>query len=167
MGDKFVVLSLLRMKEMHGYEMQNIIQTTKMEQWTNILSGSLYHAINKLEKEGKIEAVREERTGARIRKVYRITEKGEKEFQNELRRALLTPPGTTKSDFSLALPWISQIPKDEAKKLIEQNIYQIEQQIAIWEVGLEIKGKQDPLIRYSMEHAIEKMKLDIIYLKKS
>jgi len=163
---RFVVLSLLRMKEMHGYEVQNIVQTSKMEQWANLLSGSLYHALNTLEKEGKIETAREERTGARIRKVYRITEEGEKEFQAELRKVLLSPPGHTKSDFALALPWITQLPQEEAKSLIHQNIQQIEQQIANWEMGLEYKGKQDPLIKISMEHGIEKMKLDIAYLNK-
>ena len=163
---RFVVLSLLRMKEMHGYEMQNLIQTSKMEQWTNLLSGSLYHALSNLEKEGKIEAAREERTGARIRKVYRITDEGEKEFQSELKKALLSPPGSTKSDFALALPWISELPREEAKALILQNIKQIEQHIASWEVGLEIKGRQDPLIQLSFEHGLEKMKLDIAYLNK-
>jgi DNA-binding PadR family transcriptional regulator len=163
---RFVVLSLLRMKEMHGYELQNLVQASKMEQWANLLSGSLYHALNSLEKEGKIETAREERTGARIRKVYRITEEGEKEFQAELKKALLSPPGSTKSDFALALPWISQIPQEEAKQLILQNIKQIEQQIASWEVGLEYKGKQNPLIKISIEHGIEKMKLDIAYLNK-
>ena len=151
---------------MHGYEMQNLIQTSRLEQWANFLSGSLYHALNQLEKEGKIETAREERTGARIRKIYRITEEGEKEFQAGLRKALLSPPGSTKSDFALALPWISQIPPEEAKELILQNIRQIEQQIASWKVGLEIKGKQDPLIQISIEHGIEKMKLDIAYLNK-
>lgn len=163
---RFVVLSLLRLKEMHGYEMQNLIQTSKMEQWTNLLSGSLYHALNNLEKEGKIETAREERTGARIRKIYRITDKGEKEFQEELRKALLKPPGSTKSDFALALPWISQLPREEAMTLIRKNIEQIEQEIKNWELGLEIKGKQDPLVRYSIEHGIEKMRLDIAYLNK-
>jgi len=163
---RFVVLSMLRMKEMHGYEMQNLIQTSKMEQWANLLSGSLYHALNNLEKEGKIETAREERTGARIRKVYRITEEGEKEFQAELRKALLFMPGSLKSDFALALPWITQIPREEARELIEQNIRQIERHIQDWEVGLEIKGKMDPLIKLSLEHGIEKMKLDIAYLNK-
>ncbi|SDF45000.1 Transcriptional regulator PadR-like family protein [Fontibacillus panacisegetis] len=68
---RFVVLSFLRMKEMHGYEIQNLIQMSKIEQWANLLSGSLYHALNNLEKESKIETSREERTGARIRKIYR------------------------------------------------------------------------------------------------
>jgi DNA-binding PadR family transcriptional regulator len=163
---RFVVLSFLRMREMHGYEMQHLIQMSRMEQWANLLSGSLYHALNTLEKEGKIEAAREERTGARIRKVYRITQKGEEEFQAELKKALLTQPGSTKSDFALALPWISQLPREEAKELIARNIRQIEQEIGNWELGLEIKGKQDPLIQLSIAHGIEKMKLDIAYLNK-
>ena len=163
---RFVVLSFLRMKEMHGYEMQNLIQASRMEQWANLLSGSLYHALNNLEKEGKIETAREERTGARLRKVYRITEEGEKEFQDELKKALVSPPGSTKSDFALALPWISELPIEEAKSLIAQNMAQIEQTIANWEVGLQFKGKQSPLIQIGIEHGIEKMKLDFAYLNK-
>ncbi|MNW45903.1 Transcriptional regulator PadR-like family protein [compost metagenome] len=163
---RFVVLSFLRMKEMHGYEIQNLIQMSKIEQWANLLSGSLYHALNNLEKEGKIETSREERTGARIRKIYRITEEGEKEFQAELRKGLLTPPGSTKSDFALAVSWVSVLPKEEAKALLTQNIEQIEQNIANWEYGKQVKGRDSQLAELSMEHGIQKMKLDVDYLNK-
>jgi len=50
-------------------------------------------------------------------------------------------PGSLKSDFALALHWISQIPREDAQELIRENIRQIEQHIRDWEVGLEIKGK--------------------------
>jgi DNA-binding PadR family transcriptional regulator len=163
---RFVVLSFLRMKEMHGYEIQNIIQMSKMEQWANLLSGSLYHALNNLEKEGKIVTAKEERTGARIRKIYRITEEGEKEFQEGLKKGLLTPPGNTKSDFALALPWISGMAKEEARSLLIQNIEQIESNIASWGYGQELKGKDNALIGLSIEHGINKMRLDVAYLKK-
>jgi len=163
---RFVVLSFLRMKDMHGYEIQSMIQMSHMEQWANLLSGSLYHALNNLEKEGKIEAAKEERTGARVRKIYRITAEGEQEFIAEMKKALMSPPGSTKSDFALALPWITSIPKEEAKQLILENIQAIQQNIKNWEVGMEIKGTQSPLIQCSFEHGIEKMKLDIDYLNK-
>lgn len=161
---RFVALALLRMREMHGYEIQSIMQISRMELWTNILSGSLYHALNNLEKEGKIEAIREERTGSRIRKIYRITKAGEQEFQEQLKAALTAPPGSTKSDFDLALPWISELPKEEAKALLAQNVQQIEASIAEWTHGQDIKGKDNPLVKLSIGHSIEKMKLDIAYL---
>ncbi|MGF7031692.1 DNA-binding PadR family transcriptional regulator [Paenibacillus mucilaginosus] len=163
---RFIVLSLLRMKEMHGYEIQGIIQTSRMEQWANLLSGSLYHALGNLEKEGKIEAVREERTGARIRKIYRITALGEQEFHAQLKAGLLTPPGETKSEFALALPWISELAKEEARELLARNIDRIRSQIESWQYGYELKGKDNPLIGISMEHGIEKMKMDVAYLKR-
>ncbi len=47
---KVLILYYLSIKPTHGYEIQKFIQVNHMDEWTKIQSGSIYYAINKLEK---------------------------------------------------------------------------------------------------------------------
>lgn len=87
-----ILLALLRERPMHGYELQQLIQTSRMDTWTNLLSGSIYYALNKMEQDGLLRTEAEERTGARLRKIYAITEAGEEMFQQMLRQSLTITP---------------------------------------------------------------------------
>jgi len=162
-----IILSLLRMKSMHGYEIQQLIQTSRIDTWTNLLSGSIYYSLNKMEQEGFIQTEAEERTGARLRKIYAITDKGELLFQELIRSTLTSPPHSVKSDFSLGLSWIESIPKNEAIQLLQQNLHSIEQTLAEWQLGKEIKAQYGltPFVEASFDNAIALLEQDIKYVK--
>ncbi|MDR0267629.1 MAG: PadR family transcriptional regulator [Paenibacillus sp.] len=162
-----ILLSFLRQRPMHGYEIQQLIQTSRMDVWTNILSGSIYYALNKMESDGLIAATAEERTGARIRKIYSITTEGEQFFQKMIRETLTIAPHTPKSDFSLGLLWIDSIPAAEAITLLEENLRQVESSLNQWQLGKQIKGEYGlSLIAVaSFDHAIAQLEQDITYLK--
>ena len=81
-----IILYYLNIKPTHGYEIQQYISMSGMEQWTKIQSGSIYYALTKLEKEKNIAVIREEHTGARVRKIYEITDLGTEVLQLELKR---------------------------------------------------------------------------------
>ena len=68
-----LILYYLSIKPTHGYEIQKFIQLLGTDQWMKIQSGSIYYALTKLEKEKCIDVLREERTGSRVRKIYKIT----------------------------------------------------------------------------------------------
>ena len=80
-----IILYYLNIKPTHGYEIQQYISMSGMEQWTKIQSGSIYYALTKLEKEKNIAVIREEHTGARVRKIYEITEQGRHTLMAEMR----------------------------------------------------------------------------------
>ncbi|MGZ9586556.1 PadR family transcriptional regulator [Paenibacillus marinisediminis] len=162
-----IILSFLRQRQMHGYEIQQLIQLSRMDVWANVLSGSIYYALNKMENEGLIEAVAEERTGARIRKVYGITEQGEQLYQQMIRETLTSTPHSAKSEFSLGLIWIEDIPKPEAIGLLEKNLAQVEQSLAQWKLGKEIKGQNGltPIVIATFDNAIALHEQDIAFLK--
>lgn len=86
-----IILFYINIKPTHGYEIQRFLQLSGTETWAKIQSGSIYYAINKLEKEKKIEVLREERNGSRIRKIYQITQAGKLELKKEMREALSSP----------------------------------------------------------------------------
>ncbi|MGG4093790.1 MULTISPECIES: PadR family transcriptional regulator [Paenibacillus] len=163
-----ILLSFLRQRPMHGYEIQQLIQASRMDLWTNILSGSIYYALNKMESDGLIAATAEERTGARLRKIYSITDEGEKLFQKMIRETLTLPPHTVKSDFSLGLVWIENIPKQEAVELLQQNRKQVEESLAQWRSGKEIKGQYglSKIALATFDNAISSLEQDIAFLNK-
>lgn len=163
-----ILLALLRERPMHGYELQQLIQTSRMDTWTNLLSGSIYYALNKMEQDGLLRTEAEERTGARLRKIYAITEAGEETFQQMLRQSLTITPHSVKSDFSLGLMWIEQLPPEEALSLLQQNLRQLEETLELWHVGRDIKGQYGltPFAEASFDNAMALLELDIEYVKR-
>lgn len=163
-----ILLALLRDKPMHGYELQQLIQNSRMDTWTNLLSGSIYYALNKMEQEGLLRTEAEERTGARLRKIYAITEAGEDMFQQMLRQSLTILPHSVKSDFSLGLIWIQHLPKEESIPLLQQNLQQLEETLELWRAGREIKGQYglNPFAEASFDNAMALLELDINYVKR-
>jgi DNA-binding PadR family transcriptional regulator len=154
---------------MHGYEIQSIIQESRMDQWANVLSGSIYYALNKLEEEGTIKAVKEERTGARMRKIYRITPQGEEEYKKLLKENLKAAPHSLKSDFMLSLSMAEQISKEEIIPILQDNLNQLRKIKTEWIKGKEIKAKTpafNPLMEYSFDNTLQVLEADIQLLEK-
>ena len=163
-----IILALLRTKPMHGYEIQQMIQMSRMDEWANLLSGSIYYALNKMEQEGLVRAEAEERTGARLRKIYAITDKGEELFRQLVRESLTLPPHSVKSDFAVGLNWIEAISREEALELLNRNLRQVEETLERWRYGKEIKSRYglSPFAVASFDNAIAILEQDIRYLKK-
>ncbi|MDU0331338.1 PadR family transcriptional regulator [Paenibacillus sp. 3LSP] len=162
-----IILALLRDRPMHGYEIQQLIQTSRMDTWANLLSGSIYYALNKMEQEGLIQTVAEERTGARLRKIYGITEAGEVAFQNMIRESLTLTPHSVKSDFTLALSWVDAVPREEALALLRQNLQRLEDTLALWRQGRELKKEYlNAFTEASFDNGMALLQLDIDYLQR-
>jgi DNA-binding PadR family transcriptional regulator len=166
---KLIILGLLKNKQMHGYEIQSLIQVSRVYQWANVLSGSIYYALNKMEEEGIIETVKEERTGARIRKIYGITQKGEEEYVNLLKEHFNSTPHSLKSDFMVSLAMIDQLPKDESLILLENNLIQLEKTKSEWQIAKMNKssaGAFNPIMEIAFDSTIEIIESDIILINK-
>src|SRR5262245_28208293 len=90
------VLCLLRTRAMHPYEMQRLIRDWHKDEFLDLKRGSLYHAIDRLRRDGLIEAVETRREGRRPeRTVYRLTDGGEQAVQDWLRNMLARPARET------------------------------------------------------------------------
>lgn len=83
-----MILGLVKwMQPVHGYDVRRELLSWQVEEWANVAPGSIYHALRKLAEEGLLEEVATEQVGARpARTTYRITEKGDLEFGELLRR---------------------------------------------------------------------------------
>ncbi|CAG9610351.1 PadR family transcriptional regulator [Pseudoneobacillus rhizosphaerae] len=161
---ELVILGLLKIKPMHGYEIQTIIQDSKIDDWANLLSGSIYYSISKLEKDGLIEPFKEERTGSRVRVIYKITKAGEEKHLVLLKEILGEKPHSLKSDFMLALSMIHHLEKEKAVLILKQNLKDLIKLREQWEirkqVASELKGS-NPLMLLSFESSIEILDIDI------
>ena len=121
MSTKLVILGLLQDKPLHGYELKHIIEE-HMGDWTNIAFGSIYFALNKLDEEGFIERISQEKIGNRpSRSIYKISSKGKTEFFSLLRE---TWQKYERQFFSLdiALSFSKYLSKNEIKGFIQERI---------------------------------------------
>ncbi|MGL5677091.1 MAG: PadR family transcriptional regulator [Cellulosilyticaceae bacterium] len=123
---KAFILYYLSLKPTHGYEIQKFIQLNHMDEWTKIQPGSIYYAINKLEKEGLIVLVREEYIGAKSRKIFTITEKGRVELDELLKEELDQEIYQIGSDKFTIYPVLNSLSKEIIKAHTEAHLTQLQ-----------------------------------------
>ena len=120
------VLSLLRERPMHPYEMQRIIRQRHNDLFLELRRGSLYHAIEKLSRDGLVEELGTSREGKRPeRTTYRITDAGVTELLEQL-RSLLATPVIEPSSFLAALSFARHLAPDEVRDHLELRIHQLQ-----------------------------------------
>lgn len=79
---KFYTLTLLSLKPRHGYEIMKEVEERIGKKPS---TGQIYPLLEEFEENGLVES-EEKNTGGRTRKVYKLTEKGEKTFSKTLRK---------------------------------------------------------------------------------
>lgn len=120
------VLCLLRERPMHPYEMQRLIRQRHNDQFLDLKRGSLYHAIERLQKTHLIEAVETSREGRRPeRTIYRLTELGEREVLEWLRE-LLAKPACEPSPFVAALSFMAHLSVEDALDHLATRVVRLE-----------------------------------------
>jgi DNA-binding PadR family transcriptional regulator len=124
------VLGLLREKPMHPYEMQRQMHIRHTDELLALKRGSLYHAINQLQRDGLIEPIETTRAGRwPERTVYQITPYGDEELLTWLRE-LMSAPAREPSQFTAALAHILQLEPLDALEQLQMRIVGLEASIA-------------------------------------
>ncbi|MFC6229895.1 PadR family transcriptional regulator [Paenibacillus allorhizosphaerae] len=84
---RLAILGLLMEADAHPYEITQKMKEREMHRYTKLQMGSLYYAVDRLAEEACIEPVEIVKDAGRPDKtIYRITEKGRKEFERLLLR---------------------------------------------------------------------------------
>jgi DNA-binding PadR family transcriptional regulator len=88
-----VLGSILRKGICHGYGVYNDIISWRADTWTNVKPGSIYHALDKLEKQEMIEPtdLGDQVKRGPSRTEYTVTSKGKAEFEGLLETSLQSP----------------------------------------------------------------------------
>jgi len=83
-----MILGVVKLRQpVHGYDVRRELLSWDADKWASVAPGSVYHALRKLTVEGLLEEVATQQVGARpARTTYRITAKGDQEYEELLRR---------------------------------------------------------------------------------
>jgi DNA-binding PadR family transcriptional regulator len=100
----------------HGYAVHRELADWRIETWTRVRPGSVYHALGQLTTEGKLRAVGEE-PGARGpgRTVYELTPAGETEFVALLETALSS---FAIEELGTGVAFMDQLPREHVLRLL-------------------------------------------------
>jgi DNA-binding PadR family transcriptional regulator len=123
------VLCLLRERPMHPYEMQRLIRQRHKDEFLDLKRGSLYHAIERLQRAELIEVVETSREGRRPeRTTYRLTARGELEVLDWLRE-LLAKPVREPSQFLAALSFLPHLSSEDAVEQLHARACRLQLEI--------------------------------------
>lgn len=119
---RMTILSLLTSAPRYGYEIRRVIEERQMNQWADISYGSIYPALQRMAKEGLVEAVGTSRTGnLPLRTSYRITKEGREDLLRLLRKAWAEPIFVS-HPVDVALSFLNALPEEEVGVLLDARI---------------------------------------------
>lgn len=122
--------------------------------------------MTKLEKDGAVRVLREEKTGARIRKIYEITQSGKVELKEELKKELQMPIVPVGSNKFLLYNILDVLPRDTIQTNLEKHIKHLTEQKKYWESWKEIKKidkKSLPTERIAFDMTIDNLNYQILW----
>lgn len=115
-----MVLGLVLEKPMHGYEINQTINSEEMQSWLNIGRTSVYYALTRLKKQGLIAEVVERQHNKPDRSVYRITETGRTRFFESLTQTLAEREQVF-LEYNIGLFFINKLKKAKALAVLEER----------------------------------------------
>lgn len=160
---KVLILYYLSIKSTHGYEIQKFIQTNHMDKWTKIQSGSIYYALNKLEKDGLIVLTEEIGSGSKARKIYKITDGGREQLKELVKNEIANELFPSGSDKFIIYPLLNTLNKQNIISLINDHISGLKDKITYLKKWQKIKVNKQSLTveRISFEMMITNLEYQI------
>lgn len=111
-------LALLRERSMHPYEMHQLLLERHRDEFVKCKAGSLYHAIDRLERLALVESAGTEREGNRPeRTTYRLTPAGDEAIEQWVRGQLAVPVNEFPA-YPFALTEAHNLTADEAAEAL-------------------------------------------------
>ncbi|MEI5907936.1 PadR family transcriptional regulator [Bacillus spongiae] len=166
---RLMVLGLLKMKPMSGYEIQQILEMSQTDLWAGILPGSIYHALKKMEKEGLIEIDSIEQTGNRSKAIYKIVDKGEEEFITLAKQTLTDSSVLLPSKLYTAIGFLNELSPDEIIETLRKQKDGLNKQLERQRAGEQAKKAHteiDEITRLTFENIYLQYELQIDYIDK-
>ena len=150
MDRKLLLLGLLRIQDMHGYQLNDFIDAF-LAVCVDVKKPTAYYLLNKMHADEWI-AVEEQQEGNRpVRRIYSITPQGETAFQELLANNLGSyVPVQFNSDIGLA--FMDALSVDERDNLLSQRRDELAQQLADVEAIPEHPGNFQLMIEHQVRH---------------
>ena len=136
---RLILLGMLKIRPLSGYEIQQVLQTSQTEVWAGVLPGSIYHALKKMDKEGLVEVDSLEKTGHRIKAIYKITERGLLEFKEMVKDSLREKSIILPGQLYAAVSFLSELSTEESLEALTEQKALLEQELDSLREGLQTK----------------------------
>jgi len=158
------VLALLFERPMHPYEMCQLLATRRKDRIVKVRPGSLYHAVERLERDGLVAVLGTERQGNRPeRTTYEITVAGRRAVRERVAEIVETPipeyPQVT-----LGLAELHNLESDQALNLLDRRIEALVTELAELDDLFESARERDVpelfTIPFSYTRAMTRAELD-------
>ncbi|MGC4189764.1 MAG: PadR family transcriptional regulator [Thermomicrobiales bacterium] len=159
----FILGALARIGPMHGHQIRREAQLNRTDTWSNVKPGSLYGALQRMEKDGAIEVVRTEQEGNRPeRTVYAITDKGRSELV-ALRDAIMRDARLRPDPVDLAIQFLDDgLTPDEACMDMKLRVRDIQDQLVAWRAARETADPYlSDLERMVYDHSLRRLDLEL------
>ena len=161
MDNTLLVLGLLKLQEMHGYHLGDLIDK-RLSYLTDLKKPTLYHLLAKLEVAGDV-AQSVSREGNRPeRRTYRLTARGAERFADLLRRNLQDAPAAYFAD-DIGLLFLSELPAAEARACLDQKRAGIAQRMAAMQAALERHTPGTPAY-FTLQHHVLHLRAESAWL---
>ncbi|MEK4059794.1 MULTISPECIES: PadR family transcriptional regulator [Paenibacillus] len=147
---RLLVLGMLNVQPMSGYDVQQGLQMTDAERWGGVLIGSIYHALKKMELEGYVAVTSIEQTGHRQKAIYTITESGKQYLQELISEALKASSVLYPSKMYSGLSFYEKLSPEECRRALEQQRSTLQDEYDAVKQGFEAKDA-------AMQHNIPPM----------
>jgi len=159
---ELAVLGLLKERPMHGYQLSRELTESPGGLW-RVSYGTLYPTLRRLEKDDAIVSEPGDQRGARRKKVFRITPKGEQLFLELLQE---TPHDTQSEDarFRMRIAFFRYLPPETRVRLLERRRQGLQDRLAEITSHLRASGTTDDYQRALLEHARAGTEADIAWL---
>lgn len=117
---RLLVLGVIRMRgPVHGYAVRRELLSWRVDTWTSVRPGSIYHALKQLTREGRLRtAAVEESPEGPARTLYELTQEGEAEFRRRLEAALLS---VGMEELGAGVAFIQTLPRRHAVSLLREQ----------------------------------------------
>jgi DNA-binding PadR family transcriptional regulator len=123
-------MELLHDGPKHPYEIHQTMREREVNRLVKLTTGSLYHTIDRLERDGLIEAVETSREGRRPeRTIYQLTDTGRDAFAARL-RAIVAEPAIEYPQYAVAVAFLHTLDRADALVQLRRRAIALEAGVA-------------------------------------
>lgn len=149
MDHTLLILGLLKLQEMHGYQLGDLIDR-RLKYLTDLKKPTLYHLLGKLEADGDVTKIASREGNRPERYTYSLTKQGVAHFEKLLRQNLQDKHALYFND-DLGLLFLSEIPATEARQALEHKRTRVEEHLTQIAEALDIHPEGTPPY-YTLRH---------------
>jgi len=160
---EIVILGLLKIKDLYGYEIEKYLDNNSMREWTKLGFSSIYNILNKLHKKDLIDFRYEEEQDGPKRKVFYLLDEGKRVFSDNLIERLKEPT-TPKPDIDVGIFYSTYLEPEPVIEALKEHREILVDRIESYKKLFERKFANKRTVDMLFKRAIMHMETDIKWI---